>query len=79
MLPIDRDILTDAILPPGNPFLPSSSGALDANGDASSLFHIPSLPFLSGVRVYATTVTLDQPTFPLARTVIADPLVIQIH
>ncbi len=77
VIPIDYDILTAATLGP-NVLLPGSVGVLDANGAASSAVNIPPFPFLSGWTLYATILTLDQPAFPYARTVMAKALPVPI-
>ena len=79
VVPIDFDVLTQLILTPGNFILPQSFGFLDASGNATATLNVPPLPFLSGITVYAATLTTDAPRFPVARTVIAKAVTVSIQ
>ena len=78
-LPIDFDALTAATLDPLNPFFVGSVGFLDAAGDASATLHVPPVPQLSGLTVFAGGFTTDPGNFPLARTVLRRAVAVPIQ
>ena len=78
-IPINPDVLAFYTLGAGNAVLPGSVGILTAGGQASSAFVVPPLPFLSGLTVYGTTMTIDFPLFPIVRTVFPRALPITIQ
>ncbi|MGK0302975.1 MAG: hypothetical protein ACI89X_003862 [Planctomycetota bacterium] len=79
VIPISPDNLTIYALDLGNAILPNSYGLLDATGTATSPLIIPPLPWLLGVTLYATAVTMDTPAFPFFRTVFPTALPITVQ
>jgi len=71
--------LTLYSITPGNPVLQGFSGLLDPLGRATVQFNVPLLPWLAGLTIYSTAVTLDPAHFPDVRTVFpaAMPITIQ--
>ncbi len=63
------DQLTVLSTAPGNAVLPGCIGILDAQGRASSPLHIPPLPQLAGLPIFATGITLDPARFVDVRTI----------
>ena len=58
-LPTMVDALTQLSLTPGNSVLASPIGTLDGAGSAQTALHIPPLPQLSGITVYAVAAIVD--------------------
>jgi len=52
---------------------------LDAAGDASATLHVPPVPQLSGLTVFAGGFTTDPGNFPLARTVLRRAVAVPIQ
>jgi len=78
-LPIDFDALTAVTLDPSNPIFVGSIGNVDNQANASATLHVPPVPLLSGLTVYAAGLTTDPGNFPLARTVLRDAVAIAIQ
>ena len=67
-IPLAIDAITILSTVPGNPVQPLAVGSLDGNGHVSSPLNIPPLPFLLGLTIYGTALTIDQNNFTLVRT-----------
>jgi hypothetical protein len=78
-LPFAFDAMSSVTLIPGNFLLPGSGGFLDAQGGASSPLNVPALPFLAGMTIVGTAVTVDFARFPLLRTLFPRPLSIRFQ
>jgi hypothetical protein len=64
IVPLAFDGLFAASIEPGNPFVLGGFGFLDPSGFAAGSFWAPPLPELSGLQIYAATLTMDLvPTF----------------
>lgn len=77
-VPIDVDGLFTLSTTPGNPFLPTPGGTLNAVGFASGPVNVPNLPALSGLSFHAAAAT-GHPTAPLGVASIVGPATITIQ
>ncbi|MFT4514781.1 MAG: hypothetical protein ACI89X_003781 [Planctomycetota bacterium] len=78
-IPLVVDGVSEFTMTAGNSVLPSSVGLVNAQGEGGSALTIPSVPWLMGITLYGTAVTIDPVNFPLFRTVFpaAIPITIQ--
>ncbi|MFT6081360.1 MAG: hypothetical protein ACI8UD_004326 [Planctomycetota bacterium] len=78
-LPLVVDGVSEFTMTAGNSVLPASFGFLNAQGEGGSPLTIPPVPWLMGITLYGTAVTIDPVNFPLFRTVFptAVPITIQ--
>ena len=78
VFPLDNDSVVGLTLDPLNPIFVGSVGVLDAAGAATATFYVPPLQLLSGLTCYSSALTIDTPTFPVVRTIIAKPVAVPI-
>jgi len=73
-LPLTLDALSAYSIVPGNILLAAPIGVVSAAGGASSVVSLPNWPFLLGVTLHATALTVGPGGYPDVRTVFGDPV-----
>jgi hypothetical protein len=73
-LPVTVDALSSYSIVPGNILLAAPLGVVDAAGRASSSLSLPNWPFLRGLTLHATALTVGPGGYPDVRTVFGDPV-----
>ncbi|MDA0934318.1 MAG: CRTAC1 family protein [Planctomycetota bacterium] len=73
-LPITVDALSAYSMSPGNILLAAPFGVVDGAGRASSALSLPNWPFLVGLTLSATALTVGAGGYPDVRTVFGDPV-----